>query len=601
MKLSRSLVFFKSAAIAGIVVISVGCALIYEQMAKNTELTRVMDQLQNSINSLIDQESEFINDRSLHSISEVTPLVAQYQFYQNALMQEIGHVPHLLEHLGKLDRQVNEYAQLYERLVSLQALIGFDQNSGRYGRFRDAAHAMQAHSEQLNDLYFTKLILELRRREKDYLLRFDPIYLELHSELISETNRYINAHKNALGSSLSLLESYKKNFDTYVDILKQQGTSPNEGLRSESKLAQHALRLQLSTLSELIIQHNQTDTESLIWWVLILMIVITAANYALLNHLNARVSKDILAINRVLFKVTQEENFNVRIAASGSDEIAQISTNIDELLGFIETLLSRLTAAQQRLIEEAKMAGLGNMVSGFAHELNTPLGVAITSHSHLKGRIENLKHDFAAGLLKKNVLSELLKDADEAMVLLENNLTKAANLIENFKQVAVNQQQDNESYFSLFNLVVNVLDCYQNELKEPDYHIELDIAENLYLKSYPSAFNQLLRYLLNNCIKHAKIPDKTLKITLSAMVVNDYLHFYLKDDGQGISKELLPVVFEPFVTSKRNQGGTGLGLSIAYNLVTQKLAGEIKVQSFTHGGVCFHIILPHTPFLFRKD
>nr|WP_239032859.1 ATP-binding protein [Pseudoalteromonas luteoviolacea] len=121
------------------------------------------------------------------------------------------------------------------------------------------------------------------------------------------------------------------------------------------------------------------------------------------------------------------------------------------------------------------------------------------------------------------------------------------------------------------------------------------------LKSYPNVFVQVFTYSLSNCIQHAKKEGQLLNIVISALVVNDYIHLYIKDDGKGIDKELLPVIFEPFITTQRNQGGIGLGLSIIYNLVTQKLGGEVKIQSPAHGGACLHIILANTSFRLAGD
>nr|WP_247686862.1 ATP-binding protein [Pseudoalteromonas luteoviolacea] len=121
------------------------------------------------------------------------------------------------------------------------------------------------------------------------------------------------------------------------------------------------------------------------------------------------------------------------------------------------------------------------------------------------------------------------------------------------------------------------------------------------LKSYPNVFVQVFTYSLSNCIQHAKREGQLLNIVISALVVNDYIHLYIKDDGKGIDKELLPIIFEPFITTQRNQGGIGLGLSIIYNLVTQKLGGEVKIQSPAHGGACLHIILANSPFRLAGD
>lgn len=600
MKLKHSLVFFKSITLAGIVIIAIGSALIYEQMAKNALLTRVLVELQNSINQLVDQEALFLSDRTSQASAEISPLISAYHRHRQAMLELIGHDPVLFDRLSALDSSVNSFTLIYEQILSLQALIGFDKQTGRYGQFRAAAHELQAISEAHNDVAFTLQLLELRRREKDYLLRFDPLYLQLHNDMYAQTVEYLSSKPNEV-ELVKRLEEYKRNFDTYVEILQKQGLGPSLGLRGESHLAQQAMRLQLAGLSEMLIQYSQRQTETLLWWVLLLMIVLTALSYALLNYLNNRVSLDILQINKTLTDVTKTEDFSLRINNLGHDEIAQVASQIDALLEFIETLLERLRAAQQRLIEEAKMAGLGNMVSGFAHELNTPLGIAITSHSHLKSKIDSLKKDFDDGKLKKQTLSALIEEAEAAISLLENNLMKTASLIEDFKEVAAHQRQDHKIEFQFKRFLFDVLECYQSDLLAPEYHIDIEVPDELYLFSYPSAFNQIYRYALNNCIKHAKIPGKTLNITLSALVINDYVHFYIKDDGYGISKELMPVVFEPFVTSKRNQGGTGLGLSITYNLVTQKLGGQVKMQSLEQGGACLHIILPSSSFILKED
>ncbi|MFC3031994.1 ATP-binding protein [Pseudoalteromonas fenneropenaei] len=602
MKLQRSLWYFKAAAVAGVLVIAIGSALVYEQMRLSSILTKTLDGIQNTINQLVDQETAFFIDRTRHALKDLSPLLAQYQLQQQQLLAQLDGANNAVERVLALDASVQRYGQIYAEMTVLRLQQGIDEESGRYGDFRRAVHALHVASENLQDLVLGAQLLELRRNEKDFLLRSDEQYLLNHTRLATELNDYLLTLPEPTGHALSaLLAQYLESFRSYVALLKQLGLSPQQGLRGESLTAQQVMRTQLTALSEFLLTHSEQQSERLLWWVLLLMIVISSATYALLNYLNGRVSSDILKINKVLHKVTQDEDFSLRVDNQGQDEIAQIAQQVDSLLAFIETLLSRLSAAQQRLIEEAKMASLGNMVSGFAHELNTPIGIAITSHSHLKERMDNLKQDFERGNLRKQSLSSLINEAESALQLLECNLYRTANLIDDFKLVAAQRDYEGETEFNLQALVQGVLDCYQNELQTEEYHVQLEIPAELYLTSYPASFNQIFRYAINNCIRHAKIPEQVLTITITSMIVNDYLHIYLKDDGQGIPRELLPVVFEPFVTSKRNQGGTGLGLSIIYNLVSQNLKGEVKIQSPGGKGVCLHFIFPQLKYRIEEN
>ncbi|WP_419148387.1 ATP-binding protein [Pseudoalteromonas 'SMAR'] len=600
MQLKQSVLFFKLAALTCAVVIILTSWFLYYEVSSSSERAQQLTHIQTALQRTMEQEQQLLSNME----PQLTAVLPQQQyFYQdsyNRLLLLLHQEQALLPLMKQLDRLAKDYFAQLERLIELQEQLGYDEESGLYGEFRRQSHALQQAVSNASSKELEILILELRRREKDYLLRADERYLVMHENLVAQTQQRLLQH-DSKAEIARLLAAYELGFNQYVTLLQQLGLTQNQGLRGQLHTTKQQLRNQvelLDTRSQSLAKQRQ---ESIILYGLILIVLMNTAVLLLLNYQNSKVTNHILAINKVLIKVAKYEDFSQRVALKGDDEIAQIGHQLDDLLAFIETLLARLSSAQQRIIEEAKMASLGNMVSGFAHELNTPLGVAITSQSHLKEQVSTLKSELELGKLQRQTLTRLLSEAEDALYLLENNLHRTASLVDDFKLVAINKDYEEKVAFNLKQLVQSVFDCYHSELNEQDYDITLEIPDNLTLISYPSVFNQVVGYCINNCIKHAKIPGQRLNIVVSTVLINDYIHFYFKDDGAGIDKELLPVIFEPFVTSKRFSGGTGLGLSIVYNLVTQKLNGEVKMQSPAHGGACLHIILTATEFDYEAE
>ncbi|TMP41589.1 sensor histidine kinase [Pseudoalteromonas citrea] len=599
MQLRHSVLLFKGAALISAVVVCAVSWFLYCEITNGIKLERKFSELESAISRIISQKERYIVEREKHIAQGIEPLYLNFQDNFNQLLILIIDEPEQVEQLVKVDEKVKEFKQIFTQFEQSQTQLGYSENDGVYGEFRYHAHQLQsvASKASLTDLEI--LVLELRRAEKDYLLRFKPHYLTLHQQYFEKATYLVKtAQPERAAINLQYLAKYQHGFLEYVALIQQQGLTHKQGLRAALNQNIEEIKTQRKVLSEGLLNARHNNKLSLILYDLSAIVLISVFCLILLNYLNNRVSKHILKIKQVLQQVTEGEDFSIRTNLQGEDEIAQIGHHLDGLFHYIETLLARLSAAQARLIEEAKIASLGNMVSGFAHELNTPLGIAITSQSHLKEQVKVIKGDLESGVLQKQALTKLISEAESALFLLENNLLRTASLIDDFKKVAVHQQYDDINEFNLRTLVMGVFDCYQSELVSEHYSVECEIPENLVLTSYPAAFSQILSYCINNCIKHGKVDNKPLNIVVSAMVVNDFVHFYFKDDGNGIDKELIPVIFEPFITTKRHDGGTGLGLSIVYNLVTQKLKGEVKMQSPAHGGACLHIILENTPYTY---
>jgi ligand-binding sensor domain-containing protein/signal transduction histidine kinase len=249
-----------------------------------------------------------------------------------------------------------------------------------------------------------------------------------------------------------------------------------------------------------------------------------------------------------------------------------------------EQALVELRDAQRGLIEAEKMASLGSLVSGVAHEINTPLGVAVTASSMLSDRTAQLQRQYDAGTLKQADLEAFLGVAREATVMVDRNLGRAAQLVSSFKQVSIDHHSDERRRFALSDYLRTLLRSLEPNWKRRPITFELDVEEGLDLDSHPGALAQVVSNLVQNALMHAFADEQPGTLRLTARGIDgERVELVVADDGRGISAEMLPHVFEPFATTRRGRGGTGLGLHVAYNLVTARLGGQIEVRSSAAG------------------
>ncbi len=263
----------------------------------------------------------------------------------------------------------------------------------------------------------------------------------------------------------------------------------------------------------------------------------------------------------------------------------------DNLEQKVQERTSELANAQQQLIMAEKMASLGQLVAGIAHEINTPLGNSITALSFIHDAQKKVKKLFNGKTLTSNDFGQFLDDSDESMTLMETNLRKASELVKTFKNVAVNQSVEELVTFSVAEHVREVVLTLRPQLKKTHIEVNFDIDESLNITSYPGAYYHIISNMIMNSLKHA-FPDNRGHIHLAIHVEGDNILISYKDDGQGMDKDVLNQIFDPFYTTKRGEGGTGLGLYMTYNIVCQRLDGKIKAQSAPGEGTRFDISLP---------
>ena len=250
-----------------------------------------------------------------------------------------------------------------------------------------------------------------------------------------------------------------------------------------------------------------------------------------------------------------------------------------------ERTLAELRAAQESLIHAETMASLGQLVAGVAHEINTPIGIGRTAASHIAEQTRTIRDQFADGTLKRTGLAEYLDMMAECSRLLEDNILRAAALVQSFKQVAVDQASGERRVFDLKTTIDEILFSLRPRLKRTQLGVEVDCPEDLAMDGFPGALGQILTNLVINAILHAYREGEAGTIRIAARLDGDervVLDF--ADDGRGIAPETLPRIFEPFFTTKRGQGGSGLGLHIVHSTVTGVLRGTVSVRSTQERG-----------------
>ncbi|EXI68373.1 MAG: Sensor protein ZraS [Candidatus Accumulibacter adjunctus] len=265
----------------------------------------------------------------------------------------------------------------------------------------------------------------------------------------------------------------------------------------------------------------------------------------------------------------------------------------------LEDLVTERTAelrqAMDHLVQSEKLAALGHLVAGVAHELNTPLGNARVVASSLSGDLRALALAVDSGSLRRSQLEAFLRRGREGLDLMERNAARAADLIGQFKEVAVDQTSARRRRFQLRQTIEELLLTLRPQFRHTGHRIELEVAPDIELDSYPGPLEQVLANLINNSLTHAFGDTQAGCIRIQAEATSPHLLVLrYRDDGTGIPASTIKRIFEPFFTTRMGQGGSGLGLYIVYNLVTGPLAGSIRVASSLGEGTSFTLSLPMT-------
>lgn len=318
-------------------------------------------------------------------------------------------------------------------------------------------------------------------------------------------------------------------------------------------------------------------------------------------------------------RVTTSADYQLRSSTKANDEVGQLAQDFNGMLAKIassdgelraardalgvqvaektkanqelEQILERLKAAQAQLVQSEKMASLGALVAGVAHEINTPVGVSVTAASTLQAKAVALKQLHESATMRRSDLESFVAVAEESTRILLNNLHRAAELIQSFKRVAVDQSSDERRTFALAPYLGEVFLSLGPKLRQ--VRVTLQCPESVVVDSYPGAIAQIITNFVTNSVAHGFDDGREGSISVRVTEQSEgMLALHYQDNGKGVAPEHLPRIFDPFFTTKRGAGGSGLGMNIVFNLVTQRLGGRIEASSAPQQGLSLRLSFP---------
>jgi signal transduction histidine kinase len=285
---------------------------------------------------------------------------------------------------------------------------------------------------------------------------------------------------------------------------------------------------------------------------------------------------------------------DARLGLQGSlAELEKEKTKVEQARSDLAAVLATLKQAQTNLITSEKMASLGALVAGIAHELNTPIGNTLLTATALGDMVQDFQRRLAGEGIKRSALESHLADARSACDIMAGSLGRAAELIHSFKQVAVDQTSGQRRKFMLDEVVHDTITTYAAQLRRSACEVTVAVPAGLEFDSYPGSLSQVLSNLIGNALLHGFDGRDSGHIAISAALQKGgMVKLEFSDDGVGMAPRTLHQIFDPFFTTKMGQGGSGLGMNIVYNIVTGVLRGTIQVESTQGQGTCVTLLLP---------
>lgn len=330
----------------------------------------------------------------------------------------------------------------------------------------------------------------------------------------------------------------------------------------------------------------------------------------LMNKVVEQHQAEIIRLNKIIDVLTERAEQGINNDSSDFSLFQttitleeQVRTRTEELNTTLESLtrsnmeldlsLNKLNHMQQQLVESAKMASLGHLVAGVAHELNTPIGVCITGASCLAENTKKIDDVLDNNKMTKSALTQYIGSVSDIGELMATNLSKASSLISHFKQASVEAAYEEITAFNLYDHLQKIVNTLSEQLTTKNIQVDIKCSSSIVIDSYAGVFSQFIRSLLINSLFYGYDKKNFGCISIQIQEKSDQLTLVYQDDGKGMSKEIVNNIFEPFFTTNRNKGGTGLDMFIFYNLITQKLGGNVTCSSELGKGVIFKLNLPN--------
>ncbi|HYZ45534.1 MAG TPA: HAMP domain-containing sensor histidine kinase [Xanthobacteraceae bacterium] len=460
------------------------------------------------------------------------------------------------------------------------------------------------------------------------LVAANAFYLSLASDAADEARRNITTVEQTIPVMIDLAENNLQR--TALTALAQRAAAFGDGLKTlaeqfamrtnllktaidDNQAAMIAVINKLSaqmTLRELQAQGSFDHTLANIYQNVALVAVMFLTLIVIIGALIARsIILPLKEIMAAMHAVVSEKYDQPIQGTQARDEIGEMARAVavfrenaiakrkaeDELRASrdrAEKALEDLREAQQNLIAAEKLAALGGLVAGVAHEVNNPIGISLTVASSFARRCDEFAKEVGSGPLRRSRLDEFLEGGRDAANQLVTNLQRAGELVQSFKQVAVDRSHADRRPFDLRESTDQIVASLRPVLKKSQITLSVDVPPGISMDSYPGSYGQVLTNLFLNSVVHAFPDGRAGSVLVEARQVRDDVDIFVSDDGVGMSEEIQRRAFDPFFTTRRGEGGTGLGLHIIFNLVTQQLGGRLAFESRLGWGTRFRITLP---------
>jgi signal transduction histidine kinase len=331
-------------------------------------------------------------------------------------------------------------------------------------------------------------------------------------------------------------------------------------------------------------------------YMLLLVVGVSIVTFVITHQsIRRQVLRPIEMMSRVVRRF-RKKDFSARTEIISQTELGTLSQDInamaDTIQQYSQTMEAMVAERTLQLVNAEKMAALGELLAGISHEVNTPVGTALTAASFLDHTNREFTKKTAAGDITQTSLDEYLATSAEALSLTLSNLTRAAELVQSFKKIASDRSSAEKRKFKIKEYIGDVVTSLSPRLKRTTHEVVIDCPDDMEIDSYPGEISQILTNFILNSLLHAFPETSGGVMKIQVRKGGTLIVLVFSDNGAGIPEEQVFKIFNPFYTTKRGSGGSGLGLSIVYNIVTQTLGGSIECGSEIGKGTTFTIIFP---------
>lgn len=450
-------------------------------------------------------------------------------------------------------------------------------------------------------------IADLYRKTESAMQEVKAKEFELNKKLVAQTQKIKQSEKSLAQLNLKLQKNAQaftkhknefKKIELDVENQKQQLTIKEQELSNilqELKTAKNELKTQQQKAQASAIEDKEHIAQN----------KITLSKQK--QNIEQQAQKLINQQNELLGKKQTIDNQKATIVITSLLVAIALTFAVLVLLLLIKNkkmtkklsiTIENLEATKDQLVESEKMAAIGSLVAGVAHEINTPLGISVTSTSLINDKTEEIEQLLLDKKLTQHKLKSFIETVKTSSNISTKGLERVIVLLQSFKQVAADQITEEARVVNMSSYIEEIMCTLGNEMKSKKVTYQFSGDETISINTIPGALAQVFTNLVTNSVRHGFENIQNGHIIIEVIDEHDFVNIFYKDNGQGIKSTDINQVFKPFFTTKRNKGGTGLGMNIVYNIISQKLGGHIKLTSEYGHGVVFKIRLPkNTPIV----